>query len=171
MTAPPEVTPLISQIPMGPPAFLTVSNVAPLPLSPLGQRLTVYFDSDQSFISNVAWYSPDDQTIVPGQVTEAGANAKGHAPVIDLGTPHPGKHVIFTITVDPTDTSGLTLRPYVGVYDMPGARIGTALAVPVRFYAFGGTPPPGAHGGPTGSNWNTYTWAQYNPKGTTYPTP
>ena len=169
------------QIISGPPAFLTLSNVAPISWAPIGQRVAIYFDSDQSFISRVSWTSPDDQTIPPGFFTELGANSKGHAPVIDLGAPHPGKHIIFTITVDPSDTSGLTLRPYVGTYDFPGTRMPAPIAgisVPVRFYMFGdGTRPPNGGGtgpllnGPAAGNWSSYTWAQYNPKGTVFPAP
>jgi hypothetical protein len=157
----------MSPIVMGPPAFATISNVAPIPLSPIGQRINVYFDTDQVCLTEVDWYSPDDATIAPGSVVEAGPNAKGHSPVIDLGAPHPGKHLVFTIKLAATDSSGLALRPYVGSTDLPGTRWPAPIAgksVPVRFYTFGdGTRPAG--GGGVG-NWSSYTWAQYNPKGT-----
>jgi|SRR5215831_4802260 len=87
-----------------------------------------------------------------------------------------GKTMGYEITS--TTAPPPTLRPYQGVVRIPGARTVAKLnAVPVRWNSFGGTPPAPAGGtggqGATGAtgNWNQYTWAQYNPKGTTYPTP
>jgi hypothetical protein len=160
---------------MGPPLFVTLSNVK---ATPTATGFTLTFNSDQAFKAAAA-YSPIDENISnSGSISDAAATTI-HSIAINVGTGHGGRNYAYVITVDPTDVSGLTLRPYNGSIRLLGGRSGTAfgynLSVPVRFYAFGGTPPApsggtGGQGGGTG-NWNQYIWPQYNPKGTTYPTP
>lgn len=164
---------LAPQIVMGPPNFATVSNVV---VSSTNQAFTVTFLTDQPCICNIQWWSLDDPSITTvTTIVDAGATTRHTFTTANMGAGHAGKHMAFQINMDPTDTSGLYIRPYVGTIQLIGARAGTTLAVPVRFYAFGGNPPApaggtGGQGGGTG-NWNQYTWAQYNPKGTNYPTP
>lgn len=168
---------LAPQIVSGPPNFVTVSNVLP---SSTNQAFTVRFTTDQAVICNIQWWSLDDPSITTiTTIVDAGATTTHVFTTANMGAGHAGKHFAFQINIDPTDTSGLTLRPYIGTVQLIGARAGTPLAVPVRFYMFGGTPPAPPSGGGTGSppagpaagNWNQYTWAQYNPKGSVFPAP
>jgi hypothetical protein len=158
------VSPLVA----GPPGFITLSNVIP---SSTATAFTVSFQTDQPVICRMDWWSQDDPSVT-GVVTivDAGATTQHTFTTASLGAGHAGKHFNFRLSLDPTDVSGKTLRPYFGTIQLIGARAGTALAVPVRFYTFGGTPPPTPGGGGIG-NWSTYTWAQYNPKGSIYPAP
>jgi len=167
--------PQAASIVMGPPGFASISNVQVIPTA---TNFVVKWLTDQAVQSDVVWTAitdaaPPGQGPYTGTVAEAGPFTQHSVTV----TPSPaagGHQYAFRITLDNADSSGLTQRDYVGTVQLLGARTPTtklAPSVPVRFYQFGGTPPPGAGGGPTGSNWNTYTWAQYNPKGTTYPTP
>jgi len=174
VTAPPEIQALASQIPMGPPKFITISNIYD---ADTATTFTITFDSDQAFIANVQYWAgsmPAANNQAPlGTVIDAAATTH-HVLTVTPAAGSGGKVFAFQINVDPTDVTGLTLRPYNGVTQLYGARP-ASLSVPVRFYAFGGNPPApsggtGGQGGGTG-NWNQYTWAQYNPKGTTYPTP
>jgi len=168
----PEVTPLVSSLPAGPPLFITLSNIYD---SDTATSFTVTFDSDQAFVANLqAWAGS-----IPGQsgnaiatVTDSSA-VLHHVLQVTVGAGHAGQVYSFNITVDSSDVSGLTLRPYNGVTQLAGARVpGSQMgaSVPVRFFMYGdGTRPAG--GGPNHINWSSYTWAQWNPKGTTYPTP
>lgn len=70
------------------------------------------------------------------------------------------QEVRFYIDLSPSDTTQRHLRAYVGTLKL---RQRPWNFVPVRFYQFGGQPPP-VPGGDDGF-WNTYDWAQYNPSG------
>jgi hypothetical protein len=76
------------------------------------------------------------------------------------------QEVRFEIGLSPTDSSldaqGVPreLREYVSTLKL---RQQPWNFVPVKFYEFGGTPPP-LPGGDE-ADWNTYAWAQYNPNG------
>jgi hypothetical protein len=169
---------------MGPPAFVTLSNIRTIPSS---TGWTITFDTDQPVLMAMDYWSQNDPSL---QNPWAGSVLEGvlttHHSIATAALPA-GKHVGYvfgySLRLDANDVSGLTLRPQQGLVQLLGARapgqtaFGNALSVPVRFYQFGGTPPPGpggtqpGGGGPNIGNWSTYTWAQYNPKGTTYPTP
>jgi len=161
---------------MGPPSFATIRDIVD---SDTATTFTISFNSDQAFIARVTYWA-GAMTYVGaslGNAIDAAATTR-HSITITPPAGSAGKVFAFEITVDATDVSGLTLRPYQGVTQLAGARVpGSQMgaSVPVRWNAFGGTPPApaggtGGQGGGTG-NWNQYTWAQYNPKGTTYPTP
>ena len=161
---------------MGPPSFVTIRDVVD---SDSATTFTISFNSDQAFIARVTyWAGP--MTYVGaslGNAIDAAATTR-HSITLTPPAGSGGKVFAFEISVDATDTSGLSLRPYQGVTQLYGARVpGSQMgaSVPVRWNASGGTPPApaggtGGQGGGTG-NWNQYAWAQYNPKGTTYPTP
>ena len=146
--------------------YITLSNIID---SDTTTAFTITFDTDAACICNItAWpgSSPGVGTML-GPILDASARTH-HVLTITPAAGNAGQVFSFSINLDPTDTTGLTFRSYVGVTQL--VRRATP-DVPVRFYAFGGTPPPGAGGTPGGYNWNTYVWAQYNPKGTTFPTP
>ena len=91
-----------------------------------------------------------------------------------------GETVMIEIltTVPPNPVGSAYLRPYSGSLRITGARsVAKGNAVPVRWNQFGdGTRPPNGGGNPArnmegSGNWSSYTWAQYNPKMTTYPAP
>jgi|SRR5215472_1313768 len=165
----------------GPPLYVTVSNIR---TNPSASAFTVTFDSDQAFQAAIQWIADTDAPSpgggpLTGIVNEGGATLH-HSIVVAPSQAAGGKVYIFYIQLASTDSSGLILRPYAldGAVQLIGSRtVGNGQALPVRFYQFGGTPPPGAGGtqpgggGPNIGNWSTYTWAQYNPKRTTYPTP
>jgi|SRR5215831_7516202 len=171
----------VSSLPAGPPLFVTVSNIR---VNPSASAFTVTFDSDQAFTAAINWTADTDAPSVgsgplTGVVNEAGPTLR-HSIVVAPAQAAGGKTYTFYIQLASTDASGLVIRPYAldGFVQLTGARtVGNGQALPVRFYQFGGTPPPGAGGtqpgggGPNIGNWSTYTWAQYNPKRTTYPTP
>ena len=157
----------------GPPSFLTLTNIY---VSNAPTAFTITFDSDQAFIANIQVWPGS----IPGQNAQAplvtvvdAAATTHHVLTATIGVGHAGQVYAFQINVDPSDVTGLTLRPYNGVAQLSGARVpGSQMgaSVPVRFFMYGdGTRPAG--GGPNKINWSSYTWAQWNPKGTTYPTP
>jgi len=162
----------------GPPLFVTVSN---LRVNPSASAFVVTFDSDQAFQAAVNWTADTDAPSpgggpLTGIANEAGPTTR-HSITVAPAQAAAGKTYTFYIQLAAADSSGLLIRPYAldGFVQLVGARAAANQTVPVRFYAFGGTPPApaggtGGQGGGTG-NWNQYTWAQYNPKRTTYPTP
>jgi hypothetical protein len=166
------VTPMAAQITSGPPAFATLREIY---ARPTATAVTLSFLTDQAVQCSVDWYPIDENIANSGTVTDAAATTS-HTLTFTPGAGHNGKDYGFRIYLAATDVSGLTLRPYNGTIQLLGARaagqtaFGSALSVPVRWNMFGGTPPAPAGGGGIG-NWNQYAWAQYNPKGTTYPTP
>ena len=148
--------------------YITLSNVV---AAPTASAVTVTFQTDASCLIALDWYPIDENISNSGTVTE-GAAATNHSMTFTPGAGHQGHDYGFVIRLAPADTSGLTLRSYTGSIQLLGARtVAQQNALPVRFYQFGGTPPPGAGGTPGGYNWNTYTWSQYNPRGTTFPAP
>lgn len=144
-------------------------------------------------ISNIAWRfnSPPTQVIFTvttdliGKVTVAilPENAQVAAITVNESTSALGQRNItlalpagsngkafrWTMFMVPDDTTVRTY-PTDGGFRVPESRtVARGNALPVRFNTYGdGTRP--ASGGGIG-NWSSYTWAQYNPKGTTYPTP
>ena len=165
----------------GPPLFATPRNMY---IRATGTTIGVEFDTDQAIQLSLVWQRTDPgadpgQAPLGGTVTDAAAAT--HHLLVTPASLAPGQAVLLTVQLASTDSTGLTFRPIVTQQKTIGARaagrqaFGYNLSVPVRFHAFGGTPPApaggtGGQGGGTG-NWNQYTWAQYNPKGTTYPTP
>lgn len=155
--------------------FLTLSNVSPVPAP---TSAVVNFLTDAACLCSLDWWSNDDPSIVGRTTISDAAATVIHAITIPYGAGHTGRHINFRIYLAVADTSGLTLRPYDGTFQIPGARAAAGVQVPVRFYNFGGTPPPPAGGGnapngapspANGSNWNTYAWMQYNPNGKAFP--
>ena len=166
----PEVSLLAPQIISGPAGFITLSNVR---FTATNNSFTVLFDTDQPVLMAMDFWSQNDPSLpapLAGSVLE-GVLRTAH--VIASGALPAGNHAGyvfgFSLRLDANDVSGTTLRSYQGYVQLPGARVQRNLALPVRWNTFGdGTRPTG--GGGIG-NWSSYTWAQYNPKGTTYPTP
>jgi hypothetical protein len=141
---------------------------------------TVKFLTDQPCICAMDWAALTGDTTQTGTTSPDAAATTVHSFTVTPGSPPAvgGQQFSFTLRLDNTDTSGLTLRPYNGYLQLVGARTTTnQKALPVRFYTFGGAPPPGAGGtqpgggGPNIGNWSTYIWAQYNPKQSVYPAP
>jgi len=169
------VDPQAAQIVMGPPKFVTISTVL---FRATGTTFTLEFDTDQLVQLTLNWTRMDPPADpgtggVSGSATDPAATL--HHVLTATGGLSPGQLLMLTLNLAATDVSGLLLRPYVtqqrtGNVRMPAPVAGRS--VPVRFYQFGGTPPPPAGGGtpPAAGNWNTYIWAQYNPKGTAFPT-
>lgn len=156
--------------------FITISNIA---ATPAANSFTVTFDTDIPCLMALDWWSQNDPSItVPGSTLEGVLRTRhsistGALPAGD----HTGKYFGFSLRLDANDISGGKLRSYQGMVRLIGARTVAKLnAVPVRWNMFGdGTRP--ANGGGSGprlegsGNWSSYTWTQYNPHGTTYPTP
>jgi hypothetical protein len=173
--APPEIAELAAPAPgtaYGVP-YITISNVKPIPTA---STFSVQFDTDVACKMAMDWWSQNDPSItVATSVLEGSALtrhniAAGAFPAGD----HTGKVFGFSLRLDATDTTGLTLRSYQGFVQLLGARtVGKGNAVPVKFYTFGdGTRPANGGGtgpylgGPNAGNWSSYTWSQWNPKGT-----
>lgn len=155
----------------GPPLFATISNVQPIPAN---NAFQVVFDTDLPIQLQVDYWSQNDPSLpqpLAGTMSEAGP-ATHHvfsSGALPGGANHSGYTFGFSIRKDANDVSNLTLRSYQGFVQLTGARSTRGLSVPVRWNTFGdGTRPAG--GGGIG-NWSSYTWAQYNPKGSTYPAP
>lgn len=149
--------------------YITLSNVV---ATPTANSFTVTFDTDIPCKMAMDWWSHNDPSIVASSSVLEGTTVTRHS--ITTGAmpagDHTGKYFGFSLRLDATDVSGKTLRSYQGFVRLIGARTTAKLnAVPVRFNNYGdGTRPAGGAGV---GNWSSYTWAQYNPKNTTYPTP
>lgn len=167
MTDTPVVDPLA--LVSGVPVFATIRDVKATP-NPTGFVVTA--TTDVPILLQLDYWSQNDPSIPSGvggtAPAESGATTQ-HSFVVGLGTGHTGYWFGFNFRLDSNDVSGYLWRPYQGLVQISGARVARGLSVPVRFYQFGGTPPAPAGG--AGGNWNQYTWAQWNSKGTTYPTP
>ena len=159
---------------MGPPNFLTVSNIYDGTTSTV---INLVFDTDQPCICRVDAYAGSVPLVGPSVGNAKDASAVTHHVIPVTPSPSvPGGIFAWNVTLDATDVSGLNFRPFNGVAQLGGARgagqtaFGYNLSVPVRFFMYGdGSRPAG--GGANKINWSSYTWAQWNPKGTTYPTP
>jgi hypothetical protein len=77
---------------------------------------------------------------------------------------HAGYVFGFSLRLDSNDTTGLSLRSYQGMVQLPGARAQAGMQTPIKFTTFGTLYPPTPGGNPGGFNWSTYAWAQYAPK-------
>jgi len=152
--------------------YLTLNNVN-FSSTASGNGFTVTCETDQACILSMDYYPQDGRlSSAPsnnGTVTDSGALLKHTFTVTFSDARNAGQFIGFRIRSDVTDTSGLTLRPYIGSVRLAGSRTtGKGTATPVKFFAFGGAPPAPAGGG-TGTSagsWNQYTWSQWNPKGT-----
>jgi hypothetical protein len=154
---------------MGPPAFITLSNIR---TSSTNNTFTVVFDTDQPVLMAMDYWSYNDPTFTtPGSVLE-GVLGTHHtistgaiAPVVNRA----GKVFGFSLRLDAADVSGKTLRSQQAFVQLVGARLQAGQQLPVRFNMYGdGTRPAGGGGN---GNWSSYTWAQWNPKMTAFPTP
>lgn len=168
-----------SQIVMGPPVFASIRDVLP---SSTPTTFTVRATTDYPIQLQMDWWSQNDPSVITAGTApvEAGPTTQHSFTVTLPAGNHAGYVFGFNFRQDSNDTSGFQWRPFQGTVQIVGSRASRNQTVPVRFYQFGGTPPPGAGGsappgpgsnGPNIGNWSTYTWAQYNPKLTTYPTP
>lgn len=155
----------------GPPRFATISNVRAVPTN---NGFTVYATTDVAIQLQLDYWSQNDPSIPPGVAGTAPAEAgplTQHVFVVTLpgGNNRSGFVYGYNFRQDSNDTSGFQWRGFQGTIQTTGARSTRGQTLPVRWNMFGdGTRPAG--GGGIG-NWSSYTWAQYNPKGTTYPTP
>lgn len=152
----------------GVPKFLTLSEIYAVPGIDMFE-VTCLTDGNCTLMLSWERTNPPanpGEFPVRGTVSDVGPTMRHRLAVPDdtiavsprQGTP---QEVRYEISLDPTDSSGRTLRPYIGTLKL---RQTPTNFVPVKFYEFGGTPPP-TPGGDEG-DWNTYTWAQYNPNGT-----
>jgi len=153
----------------GPSLFVTLSNVIATP-NAAGTVVTFSVTTDQSVQLNFRiWDAQTPSVSASGTEAAAAAGTRTFAYTLSPVSANPqGKVMGFEITS--VTAPPPTLRPYQGTVRIPAARtVANQKAVPVRHNMFGdGTRPSG--GGGVG-NWSSYTWAQYNPKMTTYPTP
>lgn len=164
--------------------FITLSNIR---WTPAANAFTVVCDTDVLCKLQMDYWSHNDPSIpqpLAGTVGDATARFQHTftTPALPAGD-HTGKFFGFSIRLDATDVTGRYLRSQQGFVQLIGARtVAKGNAVPVRHNTFGdGTRP--ANGGAVqgsgaqspylvgGGNWSSYTWAQYNPKGTVYPAP
>jgi len=157
------------QIVMGPSAFVTLSNVAAAP-NAAGDTVVFTVETDQAVqLRFTVWDAQNPSVTAGGQEGSAilGRRTFSYA-LSPLTASAQGKVMGYEITS--LTTPPPTLRPFQGTVRIGAARtVAKNNAVPVRWNMFGdGTRPAG--GGGIG-NWSSYTWAQYNPKMTTYPTP
>ena len=178
MTSPPEVNPLAIATPITTSTYITISNVV---ATPAANSFQVTFDTDIPCLMAMDYWAHNDPSL-PQPL--AGSNLEGvlrtrhtiSSGALPAGN-HTGYYFGFSLRLDANDVSGGKLRSYQGHVRLIGARSVAKLnAVPVRWNTFGdGTRPPNGGGsGPRlegSGNWSSYTWAQYNPKGTTYPAP
>ena len=150
---------------MGPPAYLTISNIRVVPSA---TGFTVNFTTDQPAQCAVFWIADTDAPSVgggplQGTVNDAAATVN-HSIAVTPAQAAGGKTYVFYIQMASTDTSGLVIKGSPdGFVQLTGARVAPAIT-PIKFYQFGTIYPPSPGGGPSGSNWSTYSWAQYAPK-------
>ena len=154
---------------MGPPAYLTISNIRVVPSA---TGFTVNFTTDQPAQCAVFWIADTDAPSVgggplQGTVNDAAATTN-HSIAVTPTQAAGGKTYVFYIQMATTDTSGLVIRGSPdGFVQLTGARTplqAMGQSVPIKFYQFGTVYPPSPGGGPSGSNWSTYSWMQYAPK-------
>lgn len=153
----------------GVPVFATIRDVKATP-NPTGFVVTA--TTDVPIQLQLDYWSQNDPSIPQGAGGTAPAESgptTQHSFVVGLGAGHTGYWFGFNFRQDSNDTSGFLWRPVQGLVQISGNRAARGQQLPVRWNSFGdGTRPAG--GGGIG-NWSSYTWAQYNPKMTTYPTP
>jgi len=170
MTSPPEQfvvpVPEISWI-QGLPQFIRLSDIYPVPGTDMFEVTCI---TDYYCMLMLSWERtnpPANPGGAPltGTVEDIGPQIN-HRLTVPAGAiaqqprQQIAQEVRFEISLSPSDTSYRELRPYIGTLKL---RQQPWNFVPVKFYEFGGTPPPPA-GGDEG-DWNTYAWAQYNPNG------
>ena len=154
---------------MGPPAYLTISNIRVVPSA---TGFTVNFTTDQPAQCAVFWIADTDAPSVGGgplQGTSSDAAATvNHSIAVTPAQAAGGKTYVFYIQMASTDTSGLVIKGSPdGFVQLTGARTPTqqiGTSVPVKFYQFGNVTPAPAGGGPNKTSWSQYSWAQYAPK-------
>lgn len=159
-------------------AWVTIRDVQVIPTA---TSFTVKFFTDFPCLMAMDWWSQNDPSITSASSVLEGVARTQHT--ISTGAfpagDHTGKTFGFSLRMDANDTSGLGIRPYQGTVQLLGARtVAKQNALPVRWNTFGdGTRPVDGGGtgplknGPAAGNWSSYTWTQYNPKQTTFPTP
>ena len=171
-------------MPTSTPYVTSISNIKATPTS---TGFTVTCDTDVPVLLAMDYWAQNDPSLpapLAGSILE-GVLRQQHSMTTNAlpAGDHTGRVFGFSLRLDSNDVSGKTLRSYQGFVQLLGARTVAKLnAVPVRFNQYGdGTRPANggatSQAGPTGTylvgggNWSSYTWAQYNPKLTTYPTP
>lgn len=167
-------------MPTSTPYVTSISNIRAIPTA---TGFTVTFDTDVPVLMAMDYWAQNDPSLpapLAGSVLE-GVLRQQHS-ITTSALPagdHTGKVFGYSLRLDSNDVSGKLLRSQQGFVQLLGARTVAKLnAVPVRFNMYGDGSRP-ANGGGTGpllngaaaGNWSSYTWAQYNPKMTTYPTP
>jgi hypothetical protein len=173
----PEVN--LAAIVSGPAGYITLSNIR---TSATNAAFTVTFDTDQPVLMAMDYWSQNDPSIPPGTAGSVLEGVLRTRHTITTNALPAGNHAGYTfgysLRLDANDVSGKTLRSQQGFVQLLGARTtGNGKAVPARFNMYGdGTRPANGGGNPArnmegSGNWSSYTWAQYNPKGTTYPPP
>lgn len=158
-----------------------IRTIAVAPAVPTSTQATITYSTDIAGKGTFTWWpagtqrppDPVSTSADTGQVIE-GTNVTSHSQAAAAGLV-PGRQYNYDLKV--TDTGGTnTSRTASGTFFMPGARAAIPppngpQAVTTRFYNYGssGTPPAGGGSGTLAGNWSTYTWAQYNPKNTSFP--
>jgi hypothetical protein len=146
--------------------YITLSNVQP---NPTATAFSVTYLTSVACITNVSWSAITGQA--QAGISSPDTATTTHSITITPSSPAAvgGQQFAFSINLDATDTTGLSMPSYTSYVQLTGARTTTnGKALTTRFFNFGGTPPAPSGGGGNG-NWNTYTWAQWNPKNTAFP--
>jgi hypothetical protein len=172
-----EAAPLAIVTPLTTSTFISMSNIV---ATPTNNSFTVTFDTDIPCLMAMDFWGHNDPSlqaplagsILEGVLRMRHSIASGALPAGN----HAGYYFGYSLRLDANDVSGGKLRSQQGFVRLTGARVQRGLALPVRWNQFGdGTRPPNGGGsGPRlegSGNWSSYTWAQYNPKMTTYPAP
>jgi hypothetical protein len=163
----------------GPAGFITLSNIV---ATPTNAGFTVTFDTDQPVLMAMDYWAQNDPSLpqpLAGSVLEGQLRMRHSITTNALPAGNHGGYTFgFSLRLDAADVSGKSLRSQQGFVRLLGGRVQQGRSVPVRFNMYGdGTRPANGGGttslgqGPAAGNWSSYTWAQYNPKMTTYPTP
>lgn len=134
-------------------AFAQISNVG---FSSTTQAFSLTFQTDVLVVTRVDWRALSEAPN-PGSAPAGGSSFDPgprlqHSFTFNLGAGHEGQTYQFGISLDSSDVTGRAIRPYIGTVSLRSGRT----PLPVEFHGFTVTPPV-----------LNYTWAQYNPNGTT----
>jgi hypothetical protein len=162
----------------GPPPEITLSDIQ-LQASTTFPKLT--YQLSQNIDISCRWNTLDTNApsvAASGTALDNAGTVGQRSMTLNVGSGKEGLTIWYELYCA-SIPAGKIFRPLQGTFRMPKSRTSVAgRSVPVRWNTFGdGTRPVDGGGtgalknGPNAGNWSSYTWAQYNPKGTTFPTP
>lgn len=143
--------------------YITLSNVSPVP-TPTG--FAVSFDTDVACQCQMPWWPTQNPQSGPGFLSgPADASpVTHHTLAVNIGASAAGQSYQFQLVLSAADTTNLIFRAYQGSVQILGARAAAGMVIPVKFFTYGTSYPPTP--GNQQGNWSTYSWSQWNPKGT-----